>query len=344
MSLPVTLNTSECFDDVIALRGECTTVTPTSGLYLDQFGVNLNEINQYIGGEYAKGEDLYEDKKAFAIDLIANIILTALNPKLKGASLIEGHRIGYFTDSLDSVSGDATYNSGGINIRINNNASYVQMLISEISVHLNYTGEVNLYLADLRQNKILQTFQIQSVAGEYGVIYPQIKIESPMQITDLFLFRDTNGKPSYRTNANDTTCVSCYPTNRNGMVYATAAMMNGGVPIIRSNMQSANNTAGISLVYSLGCNHRAWLCSFSNMLAVPLGYKIAAEIVDYGMNNSTERINTAKIVDRDVMEQRRNDYEKKFRDSLKNVLNNIRFTDNVCFECNKSVANIISLP
>jgi len=344
MSLPVTLNTSECFDDVIALRGACTTVTPTSGLYLDQFGVNLNELNQYIGSEYAKGEDLYEDKKQFAVDLIANIILTALHPKLKGASLIDGHRIGFFNDSLDSVSGDATYNSGGINIRINNTTSYVQMMISEITVHLNYTGEVNLYLADLRQNKILQSFQIQSVAGEYGTIYPQYKIESPRQITDLFLFRDTNGKPSYRTNVNDTNCVSCYPTNRNGMVSATAAMMNGGVPIIRSNMQGANNTAGISIVYSLGCNHRSWLCSFSNLLAVPLGYKIAAEIVDYGMNNSTDRISTAKIVDRNVMEKRKAEYEFKFREALDNVLKNIRYTDNVCFECNRSVANLISLP
>lgn len=344
MSLPVTLNTSECFDDVIALRGACTAITPTSGLYLDQFGVNLNEINQYIGSEYAKGEDLYEDKKAFSIDLIANIILTALHPKLKGASLIDSHRIGYFNDSLVSVSGDATYNSGGINIRINNTGSYVQMMIAEISVHLNYTGEVNLYLADLRQNKILQSFQIQSVAGEYGTIYPQYKIESPRQITDLFLFRDTNSKPSYRTNVNDTDCVSCYPTNRNGMVSATAAMMNGGVPIIRGNMQGANNTAGISVVYSLSCNHRSWLCSFSNLLAVPLGYKIAAEIVDYGMNNSTQRINTAKIVDRDVMDKRKAEYEFKFRESLDNVLKNIRYTDNVCFECNKSVANIIALP
>lgn len=344
MSLPVTLNTSECFDDVIALRGACTTITPTSGLYLDQFGVGLNEINQYIGSEYAKGEDLYEDKKQFAVDLIANLILTALHPKLKGASLITSHRVGHFTDSLDSVTGNGTYNMGGINITIKNTASYVSLMLAEISIHLNYTGEVNLSLFDLRQNKLLQTFQIQSVAGEVATIYPQYVIESPRMERDLILIRDTTGKPSYRTNISSAGCASCYPINRNGIVSASSAMINGGVQMIRSNMQGADNTAGISVVYSLGCNHRAWLCSISNLLAVPLGYKIAAEIVDYGMNNSTERISTAKLVDRDVMEKRKTEYEFKFREALDNVMKNIRYTDNVCFECNRSVANVISLP
>lgn len=344
MSLPATLNTSECFDDIISIKGSCSDQTPTSGLYLDQFGVNLAECNSYIGAEYEDGEELFEDKKQFAIELIANMILSAIQPKLKAASLISGHRTGFFNNNLESVTYDGTYPGGGIALTVDAGNSFLKLFISEITLHLNYTGTNYVYLADLRQDRILQTFEIQSVIGEYSTIYPQYEIDIPRQYTDLILFRDTTGKPSLKSTINSSGCLSCLPVNRNMMVSASAVKFNTGMQKIRANMQGSNDTAGISIVYNLSCDHRGFLCSISNLLAIPIGYKTASEVVDYGMNNTTGRINTSTIVDRDVMSKRKEELELRFSESLDNVMNNIRFTDHTCFECNRQVMNAIALP
>lgn len=313
-------------------------------MYLDQFGVNLNECNQYIGSEYASGEALFEEKKSFAINLIGNLILSSIHPKLKGFSLIDSHRIGYFNDNLEAIPIDGTYPGAGITLTVDPKRSYLKLLISEISLQLNYTGTVYVYLADLRQDKILQTFELQVQDGVYSTIYPQYELLIPRRYTDLVIFRDTAGKPSYKTTLNPSGCSGCNPVNRNWMVSAQAVKFNVGMQKTRSNMEGANDTGGLSVNYSMSCDHRSWLCSISNILSIPIGYKTAAEIVDYGLNNSTERINTGKLVDRDVMEKRKSELEFKFRESLDNVMKNIYFSDEYCFECNKQVNHVIALP
>ena len=344
MSQNPTLNTSNCFDDIISIKGLCTNVVPTSGFYIDQAGVTLQECNDYIGSDYESGDELFEDKKDFAINIISSQILTYLTPRLKTNSLINDKRIGFTNDNLVVVQPDASYQSKGIQFKVTNRQSYLDLFISEISLQINYTGDVVVYLADLMTDTIIETFLITTSDKVISTIYPQYSIPANRKDRNLILFYETEGKPSYQTTINDGGCVGCNPSNVCQMVTSSAFKMNSGVQKIQSNIVSSNDTGGMSVVYSVNCNHKNFLCSISNLIALPLVYKTCAEIVDYGMNNVSDRINTQKIVDRDILQKRKDVFEFRYREAMDSALRNINPTDSTCFECNELISNRIILP
>lgn len=344
MSQPTTLNTSQCFDDIISIRGYCEEVVPTSGFYLDQAGITLEECGQYIGSEYEASQDLFTDKRDFSINLIASQILSYLTPRLKTNTLIDEKRVGFFNENLELIQPNASYQSKGINFLIESNNSFLDFFISEISLQINYTGQVVVYLADLQQDSIIETFLITTEDKIVSTIYPQYSVHVNRRNKNLYLFYETTGKPSYYTTINKSGCTNCRPFNRCSMVTATPYMMNSGVPKIKSALQSVNDTGGMSVVYSVNCNHKNFLCSISNLIALPLVYKTCAEIMDYAINTPNDRLNTAKLVDRDLLEKRKVEYEFKFREALDSALRNINPTDETCFNCNNQISNRIVLP
>lgn len=342
MSIPVTQDTADCFDDVISLRGACGNQRPTSGIYLDAYGMSLIELNKYISQDYESGEDLFIEKRAAAIQIIENMVLTALHPKIKGRTLIENYKVGFSNDNLQVIAPSGP--NKGLNIKIENASSFLTLFISQISLQLNYTGDVSIYLADLRQGKIIETFQIAALPQEIITIYPQYSLAIEKGTKDLILFYDTTGRPSYKTTVNSSGCSGCQPYNRNGMVSVKAFTMADAVQKIASNLQSSDDTGGLSINYSLSCDYRAWLCSTSNLFALPIAYKTIAEILDYAINSYTERVNNATIVDREQIEKRKVEYEYKFREALDRSVRAMRVTDHQCFECNSLIQTVIALP
>jgi hypothetical protein len=342
MSIPVTQDTNDCFDDVISLRGACGNQRPTSGIYLDAYGMSLLEINKYISEDYESGEDLFKEKRTAAIQIIESMVLTAMHPKIKAKTLIENYKVGFSNDNLQVIAPSGP--NKGLNIKIENTSSFLTLFMSQISLQLNYTGDVDIYLADLRQSKIIETFQVATSPQEITTIYPQYSLPIEKGTTDLILFYDTTGRPSYKTTVNSSGCSGCQPFNRNGMVSVKAFTLADAVQKIASNLQTSEDTGGLSINYSLSCDYRAWLCSTSNLFAMPIAYKTIVEILDYAINSYTERINNATIVDREQLEKRKVEWEFKFREALDRSVRAMNVKDHTCFECNSIIQNVIALP
>lgn len=342
MSIPSSQDTSDCFDDVVSMRGTCDNQRPTSGIYLDAYGMSLLEVNKYISEDYQSGEDLFKEKRTAAIQIIESMVMTAMHPKIKGKTLIENYKVGFTNDNLQLIA--ASGPNKGLNIKIENPSSFLTFFISSLSLQIEYTGDVDVYVADLRQGKIIETFSVTASPKEIITIYPQYSLAVNKGTTDLIVFYDTTGKPSYKTTVNSSGCSGCQPYNRNGMVSVKAFTMADSVQKIASNLQPSDDTGGLSINYSLSCDYRAWLCSTSNLFALPIAYKTIAEILDYALYSFTERINTANVVGSEKIEKRKVEYEFKFREAMERSVRAMRVSDHTCFECNSVVQNIISLP
>jgi len=103
---------TECFDDIIGLRGACATPSSTSGLWLDDIGIELEELDSIINKAQIDSIDFFENKRAFAIKQIINTIHSHYSDKYKSNTILRSGRIGFGKENLEAVAASATLKAG----------------------------------------------------------------------------------------------------------------------------------------------------------------------------------------------------------------------------------------
>lgn len=342
MSTEATYQT--CFDKIIALSGTCEDVAPTSGLYSQVIGVNENFIAEIITREYKSPLEFWNEKKNFAIVEVTNAIHAHFLPTYKSVSLINSARCGYFQENKISIPGDAIK---GLLFEVCNSDSFVDLFISELSLFTDFQGSIDVSVFDLFQNKVIDTIQVSSVAGEISSVYVNKLYKSNRKNLSLFFGYSSIGINSYKTlltNKPCTTCSGAYQI-RNSYETIQAGKFEVGEGRIKSNFKSLSETGGMSVIHSLKCNHSDWLCSVSNLLALPILYKTGSKHFEFALLQSpNSRTNNSVTLNKDLLKENYDLCEFKFRESLDNIIRSIKPpSDPKCFECRDNVRHVISL-
>lgn len=344
----------DCFQDLISIRGGCDEIIPSSGVYLDDMGISIANIDEFITKDYQGSYDLFTKKRDFALKLITNQITNFLSDRYLSTSLIESQRLGFFQDNLQQVAATAGKRKG-INIEFNNLDSYVDLYVSELDIQLNYSGAVNIRVYDLLQNKLIDTIPITAVANEIISVFPAKTYKSNRKKLNLNFevwILDSNGN-EVLASANTTylrggnNCATCGGgTYSNSYLNARAISIGAGDTRIKSNLSGESATGGLSIVYSLTCNHQDWLCNIAQSIAVPLAYKTAYELMAFAMEvSSNERTNTFTFANGDKLDDRKNRYDREYSKWMDNLLSNIKLpSDSNCFVCNSRTTNAVILP
>lgn len=351
MSLPIYQNILNCFDDIITLDG-CTNVAPTSGFTMGQIGITKLELDQYINREYQSGAGLFEDKKTFSLRLIANQIHQHLQPHYKAKTLVDSKRVGFIDDNKETQPNTGT-NWIGQELSIINSNSFLELFISEVSLYTNYTGDIEVRLYDLKTGTILKNesgndlfFIVTSIAGEVCTVFPQIVIQSPKRPINIAIIYNATGITPYKLSSIESGCISCNPCSHTRYSDVWGITIPNASNIIKSSVTHTQYTGGMSVVYSVGCSYDKWLCSISNLIALPLLYKTASELMDYALNNS-DQINSKTFgeLNFEKIKERRESYEYKYREAMDNILRNIVLpNDPVCFTCEKKIIRTVAIP
>jgi len=335
---------SNCFNNIITVKGGCSDTTPLSGYYINDL-VSLDELNSFVGNEHKDGEALALDKIQFAIKQITGMVFNAFSNKFKANSLLDGMRIGFPSEYLVAKQGtNGTYK--GINFELCNHSSFLDVHISTISLQLDVTQDVDVKVFNLTTGELVDTITISAVAGKIVTVPFGKTYESDRRRLNLIFVYDTTGINSYTTTINNTNgCLSC-----GGNQYTNSHVLYRGINIptasqaIKSNINTQGDTAGLSIVYSITCNHKEWLCTFANLLSLPILYKAGAEIMQYARLQS-KRANSNTFIDLDKLSERQDLYELKYRELFDGIIQNIKLpTDVQCFECNPRSRNTIILP
>jgi len=111
-------------------------------------------------------------------------------------------------------------------------------------------------------------------------------------------------------------------------------------------MTAMNHTAGLSLVYSLNCDPYAWMCAYARILALPIAYKVGAEIMNHAIQNAQNNRSSNNInLNMDQLKENHGFYELQYREQLDAILQNMNIpADNVCFQCKSPSKTSIILP
>lgn len=334
-----------CFTNLISIGGCRNEAVPTSGLMMNEIGITLPELEQYISGDYQNGEALFNTKLKFSLNVVFNSLQAFLSPKYKAHSIISSSRAGQFLDNKVVVAGQANFLKG-IYFDLINTTSYVDIFISQISLHTDFTGDIPIYFYDLVQDRILETLTISAVAGEVSILAVNKIFKSNRKKLSLAIVYDSEGINSYRTVLR-TDCSGCSdPYITNQYLRIKGLKLPELLPKIVSNVSAQQDTAGMSVEYSIQCNHSDYLCTMNNMIALPVIYKTAAELMEYALNISVNiKTNTTVTINRDVLKDRYDFYERKYKEFMKTLLNNVLIpSDDKCFVCREAAKHVVQLP
>ena len=336
-----------CFDNVIGLRGSCY-LESTSNLFVNDIGISLNELNDFCTEDFASGEELFKTQKDLAIAITSQNIHTFFQERYKAFSLIDGKRIGFYGENPKLIIGTPDVNKG-ILIELNSDRSYTTFHLSELTIDTPYNGTININVWDLTSGTIVDTFPINTNGGGRKTFYPNKSYNSNRQDLRLFIsYNTTMIDYNTATLTQSAGCASCAnkPFHNNEFLMAVGGQIAVSAQQIKQNFKSTNDTGGLSIVYSLNCNHENWLCAISNLTALPILWKTAALIMEFGMYiTPNEMMNNRSTMNRDLLKERHTLYENKFNESMSNLFNNIELPkDERCFICRERSRTTIMLP
>lgn len=336
----------ECFEDIIGLRGSCDTPTSNSGLWIDNIGIDLEELDAIINKSQADSVSFFEEKRDFAIKQIIQLIHTHFSDKYKSNTVIRSGRIGYAKKNQEVVAASAVLK--GIEIELCNKDSFVDVYVSQITLQVNHNGAVNVLVYDLFQNKLLDTIAITAVSGQEVTVYPNKTYKSKRKELDIIFVYDATGISSVRTTVTEGGCKSCGDggsmVNLNQYLSTRSISIPDASAKIEQNLTAVGDTGGLSLQYSIQCNYEDWVCTIANAIALPVLFKTGYEIMDYAYHNS-KRLNSVTTINWESLLQRRTEYQTRYEEAINTLLTNIKLPqDEKCFECRQKSKHAVILP
>lgn len=333
-----------CFQDIISIRGTCGDIVSTSGLYSNDIDITKDFIDEILTRNFSGAGDFFTKKKNFAIKKVVDELTTELSPKFRVATLLDNFRVGQFQDNLKMVSGDGSLK--GINIDLCNSDSYLNVFVNEISLQVNFTGDVDVLVYDLMQNKLLDTITVACLANEIKTVYPAKLYKSDRRKLNLLFAYDSTGIDSNTTYLRNGSCTNCGGNKAisNSYERINAVKINPSDDKIKSNLSIIGETGGMSIVHSIQCNHEQWLCSYSNLIAMAVLYKFGEIVMEFALNVSpNDRVNTSVTLNAEELERRRLIFQSDYNNSIRSVLQNIKVpSDSRCFHCKEGIKHAIS--
>jgi len=331
---------------VVSLRGTCDDEANIYSVWINDVGIDSRFIEQVITSDYVDVRDFFERKRNFAIKNIVNQVHNHVRPKYKTATVIDDMRVGYYNDNLKYQAGSGKL--VGINVNLCNSKSYLDFFLNQVSLQVSADQTITVLVYDLLQNKLLDTIEVDCVAGEISSVYPNKTYSSGRNKLDLFIGYDSTGVSANKTTLSE--CAGC-----NGMAYGrvnnsyekiSAAEIDLTDDKIHQNLDYTNLTGGLSIIHSLACNHESWLCSISNQLSFPILYKTAAMIYDHALSASQDqRTNTTVTVNAETLKERFERMEYLHVQAMDNLIQNVKPPqDEICFVCRDNVRHAVILP
>lgn len=347
-----------CYDKLLGLH-ECSLPEPTTGLYIDQLGINQTLLGQLITDQYNNGVELFEDKRAFAWRKLSNDVLNKLSAALKADTVIEGKRIGQvLTDYSNTQTAAGAGRYCGIRLKVDpNNLSFLNLYISDILIGIPAANtNVTVYLCDLTTQLIIESFNYATGNVEQFI---GKTIKAARRKLDLaIVYEMTVNAPKFIPKKGS--CYDCGGKVREAHICPFVDAVGVELTHDGTNILSVANskyTAGMSVNYNVNCDRESWLCSLGGLMALPLAYATAVEVYNYALTVSpNQRVNTAVTINKgqkpfataaafEGIVAARDIAAEQYNIELTTLVSNMRLpNDNHCFDCRQNLKYVTALP
>lgn len=333
-----------CLDNIIGVRSECSDTTPTFSLYIDQL-VSTKEMEKFVDQPHDTVSDLFGERLGMAIDEVRTDVYNHFTGNYITRSILDSKRIGIF-DEHRAVSSPIASTYKGMEVRMNQTTSSMKFVLSGIKFYSDHTGSVDVKVYNTISGELLDTITVAAVADEMVEVVVSKEYSSNLEPLYLGFVYDSTGVDAFKSTVGLTGCSSCSNTayhSVNSWLQTRAINNSTASEVVQDNITGTSDTGGLSIVYSVECDHKGWMCNQKSILARPILYKTAELIMEYALFG-TDRFNdhnTKKqsYTDRQLM------YSEKYDKLMKSVLKNMRMPQNdPCLKCERTNRLATSLP
>lgn len=335
-----------CFDNLIALKGGCSETTlATAGVYLNDIGITREFIEKILSSDYAGVDDFVSSQVGLAVKKLTKDVYLKFSPKFNVKSIVEGQRLGYYPE-FQTTSAAIAGTSKGIQTKIYNDTTFLNIFVSSISLYVNFSGTVNVTVYDLMDGTLLDTIPVTAVSGQIVTVTVNKTYTSNAREINLAFLYNAATVSGIQTPIIQGYCSGCYRGHgyrQNRYVWGNPISMLTASDKLQSNINFTSDTGGLSINYSLQCNHENWLCTNANFMALPLLYKTGYLMMDQAILY-TEQMNS-RTFDLAKLRERKEMYDFEYGREMDAILKNLRIpSGDVCFVCNRVAMTATVLP
>lgn len=337
---------ANCFQDIIGIKGQCGEITPSSsGLYINDLPFMSLKVADAILEDQASGVSFIQDRMNYAVNKVNSELNSLLAPYYKQNSVLESQLFGQIQPFLTAQPAKAVYR--GIEIQINK-YPYLGFNLTDIIIYSsNFTGNKEIKVFNLITGVEIDSFEIEIVAGEPTMVPINKQYLTNRQWMDIFICYDATDVDTFQTNIyrGQTGCLTCRPFQGYGTRYliVNAGELNLAGPKLKANMNYTNYTGGMSFMYNVDCVNSQFICAMKQQLAFPILHAFGVVMCDE-IINGTRRVNSITTVDKDKAKALKEDFEFTYKTGIRDVFNNIRLPNDICFKCNQAIKTISRQP
>jgi len=334
----------QCFNNLVGIRSNCGDTEPESGRYIQDLPlITLKNVDAAITSQNS-AKDLLQTIISRASIYMYEDIINRMSPYYRSTSVIEQRDMGYYNKDMQSIAGSSGYLKG-VEVKITK-YPYLVFHISQISLFTDYSGDVDLLVYDLQQNKLLDTITVTAVADEITLVDVNKSYPTNKQALDLFIGYNSTGINSYKTNLYTLAHSGCRTCSGGGYgsqyCWFYPRKIQASKSKINYNLESSGDSAGLSLTYSLQCTLEPFICSIKNRLSLPLMYRAGMEILNE--LKASDRLSSVVVFQRKEIDEFYQYFESQYSMTLANVFSNMRLPSDICFERVRTFGSSTILP
>jgi len=347
-----------CIESLLGLR-DCNQVEPSTGLYIDDLGINTTFLGQLITDQYLQGSELFVDKRALAWRKLSSDVLSRLSPMMKSDTVIEGKRVGQLVSdyaNVQAAAGAGRYT--GIRLKIDpQSLSFLNFYLADINLAIASSNvNVPILIFDMSTLKLIETFTYAT--GSVDQFLGKTFSSARRKLDIAIVYESTMQSAKMITKKGH--CFDCGGGLREAHICPFVDAIGIDLTTDGTNVLStitSKYTAGMSVNYSVNCDRQGWLCSIGGLMALPLAYATAVEIYNYALTASpNQRVNTTITVNRgqkpfataDAVEgivAARDIAATRYNEELGAMLQNMRMPDDShCWDCRRNMKYVTALP
>jgi len=333
----------DCFNNLIGITGKCASDSPESVYNLNDLpGVSLFNVESGISSEANTAVSYLERiKNVLAPQMVVDEVRNRLSPNYEMKSVVEQDILGVWKDNLQTQAAQAY--KVGVNISITKKP-YLALDITRIGLMVQSSGAVNVEVIDLISGQTLDTISVTAVAGVPTYIDLSKTYYTRKQNLNLFIGYDATALGGYKTDLAKGFCSGCSSTYKKGSFMAVkGSKIATGDQAIDENLVSMAGTGGVNLTYSVRCAVEPFICSIRQVLATAILYK-CGELIMQEMRSPNNRLNSTVAVHGEDFERLQIDYEEKYSETMKGVLQNLQLPKDQCFKCKQRVKHEVVTP
>lgn len=305
--------------------------------------MSIEVAESTINREQESGKQLLLDKIVQAQNELLVDFRSHLQPRMRVSSVIQNDRVGHYSNQRATVNRAANTYKG---LRIDLDRSvYLKLYINAITVFVDATETVTVYLYDLLTGETLDTYSIAATANQPTVYQVNKGYGNNHQYSRFALVMDTTTANAYRTTIYKgyTGCIDCRTAPRKhpyARFYGTE-VGSANTKVLQS-FTGTDNTFGLSIDYSLNCDVEPFICNMKDLLVQPLLYKAATLVLrELKISN---RLNSIVLLHKDEVNDLLDYYTSKYEQTLNIMLDTMRLPNDLCFHCNARTSYATRIP